>query len=596
MKQKAAILGVILLLVTAGYFIFSKDEGGGPVVSPVKKILSGKAARSGLDPASLLPDNTVFYSRSTDMSSRLASLKDSRLGRAVQGIDLARLAEATGAPQKTVDEINRGLGYIKQGLEHPLFKEVFGKKYAVALLAPAEGVNLQELTLETFLTGHLMVISRPDDPKKVLTSLEEVFSGKAERKSYQHNGNEITFFADENEAGLYVCPLKELVLLTLSKKVMENSLDLHKSGQNNLAARQHFAKYQKEFAGSHSFTFLQIDQVKKIAAVLADKLSPEVGEQLKPELDKLDGYEYVAAGTSYEKDGKIVCRSSMGLNKEKMAPYLKAIYFTSPEKNQTVHNMAHGSLLYYWLNNLDLQAYYQMLIEEGDFEQKDIDELNREFEQEIGMNLPDLLAIFGKKLTFAIKKSKTQMFLPIPDLYLGMNLQDKAKFEQLIKKITSDNGVQVSTREYKGHTLNFFDELAQAGMKPGYVIKDDLLIIADNQQVMQEVIDSLDGAGNSDISPDYKQVSKDFDQKNNSITYCNLAGCLEFTKGLVDWAAAFATAGGNEDAKRLQVVLDELVYPLLDGFSMYTHFGSRAVVEGSELKGEAIILTRKEEK
>ena len=91
-------------------------------------------------------------------------------------------------------------------------------------------------------------------------------------------------------------------------------------------------------------------------------------------------------------------------------------------------------------------------------------------------------------------------------------------------------------------------------------------------------------------NPALKELQGELTQSNNSTAYVHIALMADAFKTLATWAGGIAVLQGPESAHKVNVVIEELVLPLLDGVAMYTQLASRTEVKEKSIVVETSIL------
>lgn len=72
--------------------------------------------------------------------------------------------------------------------------------------------------------------------------------------------------------------------------------------------------------------------------------------------------------------------------------------------------------------------------------------------------------------------------------------------------------------------------------------------------------------------------------KNNSMAFIKSDVFLDNLKASVDWGGKMMTRKDQQAAQKIEVVLNKLIYPVMDGFKMYQTIGTRIVFKESVIE------------
>jgi len=95
-----------------------------------------------------------------------------------------------------------------------------------------------------------------------------------------------------------------------------------------------------------------------------------------------------------------------------------------------------------------------------------------------------------------------------------------------------------NTSIYQGETISYIKVPIVAGITPGYCLLNDYLLVATNEQLLKDSIDTVKGKKESlAASALLQQVDPDFSKPSNSALFLNIGSLLQKGPALVDWAS-----------------------------------------------------------
>ncbi len=564
------ILLLLLLLVTffAGYsFIFKKVPQ--------------------LEPASFLPEDTIVYNRQSDFSTLLDQIKESKLGKAVDQMDFALLAKEIGGSQEEADNVVKLEKDIKAAINNPLFKEMFGEKFIVALL-PVQESEIGSNSLKNIFLDHLLVISQPSHSVKVVETIARLIPSASGKSTQKYKGNEITSFVVDDSTRVYMTSLNNLCFLSFSQTILEQSIDLRDSDQKRLVENDQFKRFQTRFADDQSFSFVQVPAFVESGKKLVNVFMPDGKDEINKGMDDLRCYSFYASGATVDDFKKISTHTVVGINDQFMDENMRKLIIPPVEDNTLASLLSKDMVFYYWANTFDVQAMYDMTISDMQMEEEQAAMFNSQIEAVTGVSASELFAVFDSQVSFFMKNFSLENAFPEFDLGVVMKLQDQNKCKTIINKLLSDNHVPVTEKNHDGQTM--YCVTSTPFMQPGYAVVDDLLILASSETYMSSILDTIKKGGRKETSAGFIEVTKDFDSPSNMIVYIQLDEYIKMIRQLIDWSGGMLLGQNQESAEKFQLFTDQIINPLFDGLSIYKQLGYRTFVKDNELNIETVTL------
>ena len=156
-----------------------------------------------------------------------------------------------------------------------------------------------------------------------------------------------------------------------------------------------------------------------------------------------------------------------------------------------------------------------------------------------------------------------------------------------------NNALQVQAQNYKDIEIMSMAGFSQGGLLPVYAIHDHYLFVASSMAMIKEIIDTIkDGHGLED-NAGFQKVNSKLLEENNSVGYIRIGELMRSVKGMVNWGRAMVAIQDQENAKKMEVLIDRLVNPLLDGLSMYSGFGLRSRIAPGQIIIESTTVVEK---
>lgn len=551
--KKIFTLSLVVAVLAIGFFFFFNREKKGQVT-----------------PATFLPEDALVCLTQKDLGRMLDDFKESRLGKVLIQMDPVQIAEEMGLPEENKRMIKKIQEEVSSFLKGPIFKEIFSNEFSVALLP----FDMSNIEFPAGIEDHLLLIARPGHGTQLINLLTSGFGKALNQTNASYGSHTIKRFQLEKEKTLATVAVQDLVLISLDERIIHDSLDRYDGKKRSLSDDDGFRRLRASFEEPLFFSYLGMESLKKQMELFIEKMDLKQKNVLGDELKKWNGLRVAGYGVWREVD-KVRDKGVIIVDNEKLDPTLKKLYGTPPEKNATLAFVPQHVLAYYWTNTLDLQAYWKMYLE-GSGHKEEIDGMRQAAKKQSGMDIETILDLMDKQCGLMIEEGDAKRFLPIPDFSIFMRLKDSRRFGELARNVLKNNALQMQVQNYKDIEIMSLAGSSQGGLLPVYAIHDQYLFVASNMAMIKEIIDTIkDGHGLAD-NADFQKVNANLLEENNSVGYIRIGDLMHSAKGMVHWGRNMIAIQDQESVKRMEVLIDRLVNPLLDGLSMYSVLGMRS--------------------
>ena len=218
-----------------------------------------------------------------------------------------------------------------------------------------------------------------------------------------------------------------------------------------------------------------------------------------------------------------------------------------------------------------------------------LDILRHELRDSAGVELEDILAMIGREFALIVKDLDREG-IPLPKVAGVVQLNEPQRFLEIFNTLLKDAEIPVSTKTYKGQEITYWGIAPQQGLQPAYCLLGDKLLLSNSYELVKQLV-ALEGVPQDSLvqSTSAKAVSGALVKKNNSAAYIDIAHLADAMKDLATWAGTMAVLQGPEAARNAEIVVNQLILPLLDGIAMYTQLGSRSVISEDSIVLESTI-------
>lgn len=570
MAMKKYVLAVLLTLCCAGLFFFLKSDRG--------KIVQA---------ADVLPADVMVYAEQHDFVQMYKKFSTSRLGRILSRIDYVDIAIELGGEKEIVADALNLWQEIDKFINEPGFDQLLGKEFSLALF-PMPGFSIEDPV--KIIEERLLLIARPRHNAKVLQILASYITKDIEQSTVQYGSHTITRYKIDEQYTLATATVAGLVLAAVDERLVRKSLSIFDDQTNTLAQTSTFQQLRKSFEGAALFKYFSLEPLREQAKVVAEKFSEDDQKQVFEVLEQWNGWEAGAYG-AWEENGLIREKLEIIYDAAQLDPKVAKLFATEPEKNNTLNMVPADSLFYYWSNGLNLpllfDMYSELLVEQ---QPEMFDLLQQELRDVVGLEFEEILTLVANECAVIIEEVEEEG-VPLPKVLMMVKLQDVDTFMQVFHKLLDEADIPISTSSYHDHEISYWGIAPQDGLQPAFTLNGDYLLLSNSRNLVKQLIDLQKNPVNTLINNQkIKELKNELVKENNSTAYVHIAHMADAFKTLATWAGGMAVLQGPETARKANLLIDEVVLPLLDGIAMYTQLASRTEVKESSIVMESSIL------
>jgi Protein of unknown function (DUF3352) len=527
----------------------------------------------------VLPGDTVSMVKICELTRQIERFKGDRMGQSLAKMDIPGIMNLLEISPEDQNQIFRFKEEIQNMLDSAWFDILFGQEIALAVQPLSLDLNkIEEFDIQELLDA-TVIVGRPRQPARVLESLNSMFSTQLDIQSQAYKQWEINQFTLENDLPVYYALADGLLIagmsLDLVQRCLDQSLDAASSLLQSKAYKAHCADLFK--AGETDLILYGdlrylMDTAHKIVSTQAENKPDMV--VLKRQLEEMQGLETINLAC-YDDGGSLVqSKLVVSFDRSRMSPTLAKAFSVKPGDNPTLQYVPAKVLVYSWQNNLDLNLYWQKFLKSPEIGPEKVEQIKQEFSRNVGVELEQFLAAFGSQVGFLINDVNTNGMFPIPELALQLETFQPETVEQAIGNLVNQFGMPLQKASYNGAEIMFVALPLGADLSPAYVCKDGFCTIAVNKRLLESMLDSPE-KGNLGDQKNFKEVDKGLSKANNQISYMNVEGMIAKSYEVISWAMAWMAATQPDKGEKAQKVVELVVNPLLDGFSMFKAIGSR---------------------
>ena len=569
MKKTGVILGVVCIVAAVLYFLVTARLG---------KVTA----------ADFLPIETLVCIEQRDLGQLLDEFKVSRLGRAVMGIDTTKIATDLGLAPEEINKIKDARKQLDDFLNSPVFQEVLGQEFTLALLpVPDDVLDVPEKTA----ASSFLFIAKPRHNADLLEMMSSLFARKLEQTSTPHGKYSIKQYRLEEKKNLSVVTVAGYVIAAFDERLVQAGLDRYDSKQKTLAQNKEYIRLHHDFIDAKLFTYVSMPALSRQISKLTATFEPDQKGDIQKALDQWKGWEGLAFGVWKEK-GRVRDKGVVLFNKDKLNPLVAKMCSVQPGENKTLAMIPADILGYYWTNTLSMGTFWEMFIQEMKDSTAQIKAMEQDVKTFTGVELQQLIAMFGSEAVFLLKDVTTDGFIPLPNGAIFLKIDKEDEFIKMLQPLLVKTAIPFQNEDYKGVKLNILGVSLHPGLQPVYALHQGYLVMASTVDLMKKIVDG----GGSGLVGDghFQQVNQGLNQGltkvNNSVSFVRFSSLLKMMKELANWGGTMLSMQAPEVALKSKVVIEQMILPLLDGLAMYEVIGSRSGIQNDAIVLESVMV------
>lgn len=551
-------------------------------------------ARHGrLTAADFFPDEAILIVEQRELGPLLADFRVSRLGRALAAIDYAKAATDLGMAPEEVQAIDAARGRMEDFFNSQVFAEFFAKEFAVAVLPVADAAITDP---DRMVASSLLFISRPSHDADLLKLVSALFGRQLDQTSSRHRATTINHYVVDQGLVLSAATAEGLVIAAFDEQLVRAALD-RQGGKSagtkaTLADNREYLHLRHEFVDAQFFAYVCVPMLHEQAGRLVAGLDSPEQKELHQAINQWRGWNAMAFGAWKEKDW-IRDKGVFLFNRDKQDPLLAAMSSVKPTENGTLAMVPADIIGYYWANALNLTTFWEMIRRDRQAEEEQLEAMERGVRDTTGMEMEQLLALFGSESALLLKEVATNGFIPLPHGALVFKVEKEPELQALLESQLARLDVATRRQEYEGAVIHSLDLSFHPSLRPVYALYRGYLILAGTSELVKEMVDSQQSGGLTG-EKSFLRVNEAFHRgltgASNSMSYLKVDPFLRTIKGLIDWGGALLSLQDPDLARKARVLSDQLVAPLLDGLAMYEVIGGHSLIRDDAMIIESITI------
>lgn len=529
--------------------------------------------------AEFFPENVLFYGEQHDFSEKYYTFRRSRLGETIARLQYEETAAEMGIPTEKIEEMEDCRRKIIKILESPVLHALFGREVSIGLF-PAD--SFATTGSDGSFEEKLLLIARPRHNSHLLTFLSSFLTENIQQATIQYGSHTITRYRTDDKRTLSTVSVKGLLLAGLNERLLRKSLDCYDEKKGALQQNPAFQKLRKKLSRAKLFMYLSLPGLFEEGRTLAQRLPVEEQQPFLSLLNQWKGWGEAGYGT-WQEGGLVQSKALILYDSRQLDSRVAELCAVSPSFNKTLRMVPPDVLLYNWSNTFNLPLLWELFSSWMGDHQGDMNILRQEVRDSTGVEVDDLLTMVGNEFAFLLKDVDSGG-VPLPKAALVIQLTEPQAFLAAFEKLLAVAEIPIRKKKYKGEKIAYWGLAPQGGLQPAFSLQGEYLLLSNSIDVIKELVDQHSDPQSTFLeNPNIQQVASGLSLDNNSVSYVDIALLTEVLKDLASWLGTVAMLQGQEVARTSQVVVEQIILPLLDGVAMYSKLGSRTIIDNDTI-------------
>ncbi len=519
------------------------------------------------DMARFIPESALVYFEQRHGSRVLKEFTKSPLGKKFEAIPFLKTSNKIGLTKSVTHALQDMLSVYALAKEDKMLHEVFGKRFAVALLYPEDIKQYDNFT--DYIKENTIVVAKPEHSAGGLEFPGEYFTTFEQRyfvSSAQYGNHHIKRF-QINKESFSMVNIEGSFLLSLNEKQLRRCIDTFDKELPALAKNSDFLAISKSFEMPDRYFYISVNNVRNFISETVTDMAFSGKDLLLKELATTVGFAHVGYG-SWNKTKRVNDRVLVQYNSNEVNIVVKNQIEVAPIKCTMLSLTTENPMAFYWSNTIKIKHLFQYL-ERSRKEEPQMEKFCSRVESITGKDMKEIFSLLGEEVSLVLEHGPEDKFFPVPLGMFFVHVQNVPALRTILEKIIDEYDIQVSVKSDDQIRYTYWTPSPQDGLQPLYGFWGDLIFVGNSPSLLSRIVKMntekfslLDNAAIKALDPGFKE-------KNNSISYFNNVELIKVLQKGLDLVAMTLVIEDREMAFKVRTVIDEIINPLLDGAEMY---------------------------
>jgi len=526
-------------------------------------------------PEELLPKDTTVFVQIKNFEKNIENINKTRLGKNFEKIDFISTAQKLELPEETIEKLKSLKNKISSEVNKKVFYNFFGKNFSIALVSlDFQSSDNKPVSPEMF---DAVLLIEPKTNAKLSQIISETIPEIEKKEDYNHNNTTITKAGYKDICDFYHFIKNEYIVVTLNLETAKKIVDIKKD-QGSLASTEKFVSLKNKINSEKRdfFFYSNTDKIYSKIEQLSKKPDFYYLENFKQKLNK-DLKSLILCG--FDKSDSIYeSISEIQLNYKNTIPKENAKKFLAMVPEDIVS--------FSWQNNFDLEKIIKDYFSD--------DEKRKEFEEKLlmesGIDSQTFYNGFKGELGVVFTDTDTQGMFPVPSIALVFDKNAGTIFDRYFDFLQKkqNNSIPVQEKTINNYKVKSVPLPLGKAIEPSWGYFNDYFIFAMNSDIFSQIITASNSENSIENNKNFKFIKKELPDQFHMISFLNTVKLMDNIKSSGESLLRLAAFKAPDLTDKGNIVLNEIIFPLCDGFSVYEAFGNANVFDKDKFHGKSI--------
>lgn len=519
------------------------------------------------DMARFVPDSALVYFEQRHGSRVLKEFTKSPLGKKIEAITFLKTGQKVGLTDSMLHVLEDMLSFYALAKDNKMFNDIFGKRFAVALLSP---IDIQQYANFTdYINENTIIIAKPEYSAGGL----EFFDGSYGRYdqtyflSSAQYGNHHIKRIKINEETFSMVTIEGSFVMSRNEMQLRRCIDTFDSELPSLAKSTEFLEISNSFEMPDRFIYIPINKARTFVTKTVADLDFPGKDLLLKELATTVGFANFGYG-SWNKRKIIIDKVLVKYDSKEVNSIVRNHIDAAPVKCSMLSLTTENPMAFYWSNSIEMR-YFLNYFENSRREEPQIEKFWSRVEGVTGKSTEEIFSLLGEEMSMVLEPGPEDKFFPFPLGMFFLQVNNVPELRTIFEKIIDEYDIPVSVKSYGPIRYSYWTPSPQDGLRPLYGFWGDLIFFGNSSSLLRTIVDKNSEDYSLLDNVTVKAIDPGFTEKNNSVTYFNNVELIKVLQKGLDLVAMTLAIEDRETAFKVRAVIDEIIKPLLDGARMY---------------------------